>query len=181
MAWLDPFERAGLYVALHAYIAWLAGEADRLPSEALNFFESLGVELPREAPEEVSDYLRRFRASTHRTDLSPIVRTNLENYLKAFYSSAGYSSSEPADSLLTMTAFAARLAIDAYDAHVRGDEETDGLERRLHRFVNTHLLPSLRAVRPPGEEFARAVEELTRLVGEDARTLASKFSRAVDH
>ncbi len=177
MARLDPFERAGLYVALHAYIAWLAGEADRFPSEALNLFASLGVELLREAPEDVSAYLRRFRASTHRIDLSPIVRSNLENYIKAFYSSAGYSSSEPADSLLSMTAFAARLAIDAYTAHIMGDEADDELERRLHRFIQTHLIPVLQHIDPPGEILAGAIHELKRIINEDANSLAARLSR----
>jgi hypothetical protein len=80
--------------------------------EILNLFESLGVVLPRKASGETAEYVRGFRAGVCRTDLNPAARASLPNHLAAFYNMAGYSTDEPADSILTMTAFAARLAID---------------------------------------------------------------------
>ncbi len=180
MAELDPFERASLYVSIHAYFIWLAEGAGEPPIEVLEFFESLGVRLPKEVPKAVADYVRSFRAGVSRTDLSPAARANLQNHLEAFYSSAGYVSTEPADSLLAMTAFAARLAVDAYTASIKGDISADKLERQLHRFINTHLIPTLKHLKPTEEELTHAIDELTRIVSEDAGILASRLSRATD-
>ena len=177
MEGLGSFERANLYVALHIYFRWIAEGGGEPPIEVINFYESLGVQLPTEVPDDVAEYVRHFRAGSCRTDLNPAARSNLQNHLTAFYNSAGYVSTEPADSLLAITAFAARLAIDAYTAQMSGAWNVKDLERRLHRFVNTHLLPTLRVVRPPREEFCRAIDGLTRLLSEDVRTLASKFTR----
>jgi len=178
---LDPFERASLYVSLHAYLRWLAEGAGEPPLEVLNFFESLGVRLPAEVPETVAEYVRHLRAETCRPDLSPAARANLQNHLAAFYSAAGYVSTEPADCLAAMTAFAARLAMDAYKAYIRGDTGAEKIERCLHRFINTHLIPALKHLKPTEEVLAHAIDGLTRIVSEDAGILASRFSRATDH
>jgi hypothetical protein len=177
MAELDPFERASLYVSIHAYLRWLAEGAEEPPIEVLEFFESLGVRLPAEIPEAVADYVRSFRAGVRRMDLSPAARSNLQNHLEAFYSAPGYVSTEPADSLLAMIAFAARLAIDAYTAHIKNEEGAEKLERLLHRFLNTHLIPTLKFFKPPEKEVADAMEQITQLVVEDTRYLASRLSR----
>jgi hypothetical protein len=96
--------------------------------------------------------------------------------LTAFYNVAGYSTEEPADSILTMTAFAARLAIDAYTAHIKNEEGAERLERLLHRFLNTHLIPTLKFFKPPESEVAEAVERIAQLVAEDTRYLAARLS-----
>ena len=75
--------------------------------------------MPRRVSDETAEYVRGFRAGSLRTDLNFAARANLPHHLTAFYNMAGYSTEEPADSILTMTAFAARLAIDAYTAHIK--------------------------------------------------------------
>ncbi len=177
MAELDPFERASLYVSIHAYFRWLAEGAGEPPIEVLEFFESLGVRLPKEVPKAVADYVRSFRAGVSRTDLSPAARANLQNHLEAFYSAAGYVSTEPADSLLAMTAFAARLAVDAYTASIKGDMSADRLERQLHRFINTHLIAALEHLEPRDQSVTGAIKKLAQLVRDDASALATKLSR----
>jgi len=177
MEGFNSFERAGLYVSLHAYLSWVAGGGGGPPVEVFNFFESLGVELPREIGRETSEYVRNFRAGDARDDLNPVARANLPNHLAAFYKASGYVSTEPADSLTTMTAFAARLAMDAYTAHVRGDGEADRVERQLHRFIQTHLLPTLEHVKPPGKVFEEAFDGLVRIVRLDTHFLAERLSR----
>ena len=174
---LNPFERAGLYVSLHAYLSWVAGGGGEPPVEVFSFFEALGIQLPREISRETADYVKNFRAGVSRTDLSPVARASLPHHLTAFYKSAGYLSTEPADSLSAMTAFAARLAMDAYTAHVRGEGDAEGLERKLYRFVNTHLMPALEYLKPEEPAAAEAVKALTELIKEDAETLKAKLSR----
>lgn len=177
---LDPFERASLYVSLHAYLRWLPEGAGEQPLEVLNFFESLGVRLPAEVPETVAEYVRHLRAEMCRPDLSPAARANLQNHLAAFYSAAGYVSTEPSDSLLAMTAFTARLAMDAYTARIKEDPSSDKLERQLHRFINTHLIPVLQHLKPPEEITAHAFTELTRLISKDAKSIAAQLSRRIN-
>ena len=174
---LTSFEKASLYTAIHTYLSWLAGGEGEPPVEILNLFESLGVVLPRKASGETAEYVRGFRAGVCRTDLNPAARASLPNHLAAFYNMAGYSTDEPADSILTMTAFAARLAIDTYTAHIKDDGSAERLERLLHRFLNTHLIPTLTHFKPPEKEVADAIEEITQLVVEDMRYLTARLSR----
>lgn len=175
MAGLNPFERACLYVSLHTYFSWLANGGGEPPVEVLGFFESLGVELPRKVSEETAEYVRGFRAGAVRLDLNPAARANLQHHLTAFYAASGYVTTEPADSLLAMTAFAARLAIDAYTAYVRGDGSADRLERQLHRFVATHLILALEHVKTT-DQATKSVEKLTSLVRDDAAALKARLS-----
>jgi hypothetical protein len=176
MTELTAFERASFYTALHAYLSWLADGNGEPPVEILNLFESLGIVLPRKASSETAEYVRGFRAGYFRTDLNPAARANLPHHLSAFYNMARYSTEEPADSILTMMAFAARLAIDAYTAHIKNEEGAEKLERFLHRFLNAHLIPTLKFFKPPGKEVAEAVERIAQLVVEDAGYLASRLS-----
>jgi hypothetical protein len=176
MAELTAFERASFYTALHAYLSWMADGNGEPPVEILNLFESLGIVLPRKASSETAEYVKGFRAGSFRTDLNPTARASLPHHLSAFYNMAGYSTEEPADSILTMTAFAARLAIDAYTAHIKNEEGAEKLERLLHRFLNTHLIPTLKLFKPPEREVADAMERIAQLVAEDARYLAARLS-----
>ena len=176
MTELTAFERASFYTALHAYLSWLADGKGEPPVEILNLFESLGIALPRRVSDETAEYVRGFRASSFRTDLNLAARANLPHHLTAFYNMAGYSTDESADSILTMTAFAARLAIDAYTAHIKNEEGAERLERLLHRFLNTHLIPTLKSFKPPESEVAEAVERIAQLVAEDTRYLAARLS-----
>jgi hypothetical protein len=177
MTELTTFERASLYTALHAYLSWMADGNGEPPVEILNLFESLGIALPRRVSDETAEYVRGFRAGSFRTDLNFAALANLPHHLTAFYNVAGYSTEEPADSILTMTAFAARLAIDAYAAHIKNEKGAEKLERLLHRFLNTHLIPTLKFFKPPEKEVADAMEQITQLVVEDTRYLASRLSR----
>jgi hypothetical protein len=177
MTELTAFERASLYTALHAYLSWLAEGEGESAVEILNLFESLGIALPRRVSDETAEYVKGFRAGSFRTDLNSAARASLPHHLTAFYNMAGYSTDEPADSILTMTAFAARLAIDAYTAHINNEEGAERLERLLHRFLNTHLIPTLKFFKPPESEVADAMEQITKLVVEDTRYLASRLSR----
>ncbi len=176
MTELTAFERASFYAALHAYLSWLADGEGEPPVEVLNLFESLGIVLPRKASSGTAEYVRAFRAGRWRTDLNPVARANLPLHLTAFYDMAGYSTEGHADSILTMTAFAARLAIDAYTAQVKNEEGAEKLERLLHRFLNTHLIPTLKSFRPPEKEVADAMERIAQLVTEDARHLVVRLS-----
>ncbi len=171
---LDPFQRATLYVSLHTYLKFLA-EGSEAPYEVLNFFESLGVNLPHKISHPEGEYLKNFRAGDHRHDLHPIMRAHLVNHIAAFYRSQGYEVVEPADSLTAMTAFAARLAIDAYFAQFKNPDMFSVLERSLHRFAATHLIPALRCVSLPGTLVAYAVQSMTRLLEEDLKTLSREI------
>lgn len=178
MEGLNAFERASLYVSLHTYMSWAASGKEQAPAEVVAFFENLGVNLPTSTSEISAHYLKSFRAGVHRQDINPTARANLQNHLTAFYTSSGYVSSEPSDSISSMTAFAARLAIDAYLSTVRNDDvSAERLERQLHRFLKTHLIPALEHLKPPGEDLAEAVEKLAQLVKEDASALAMQLSR----
>ena len=178
---LNPFERASLYVALHTYLRWLAEDGGEPPIEVINFFASLGLQLPKEVSDNAVEYVRRFRAGSCRMELNPAARANLQNHLTAFYNSAGYVSTEPADTILAITAFTAHLAMDTHTAHVVGDGGADKLEQQLHRFISAHLLPTLKHLRPPEKRLADAIEELERLVGEDARALSARLSRPMNY
>jgi hypothetical protein len=177
LAELNSFERANLYVALHVYFSWLADSVGEPPVEVLNFFESLGVELPRRVSRETVEYIKRYRAGIFRTDLNLVAREFLKDHLTALYRAAGYVLTEPADSLLAMTAFAARLAINAYISHIKGDKSAEKFERQLHRFIKTHLIPALEHVKPPEKIFSNVVEELTQIIKDDAKLLAARLSR----
>ena len=168
---IDAFHRASLYVSLHTYLKCLA-EGSETPVEILNFFESLDVKLPRKISPAVSEYFRNYRAGAHRDDLQPSMRAHLANHIAAFYRSLGYEVDGPADSLAAMTAFAARLAIDAYFTHLRSPDNALMIEKSLHRFTVTHLIPALLSVRPPDTLTADAVQSVTRLLKDDLKTLA---------
>jgi len=176
LAELNSFERASLYVALHVYFNWLASGVREPPVEVLSFFESLGVKLPRRTSKETAEYIKCYRAGIFRTDLNSVAREFLKDHLTALYRAAGYVSTEPADSLLAMTAFAARLAINAYLSHIQGDGSTEKLEQQLHRFIKTHLIPALEHVKPPEKIFSNAVKKLTQIIKDDAGLLAKRLS-----
>ncbi|MEM3032764.1 MAG: hypothetical protein QXF51_01130 [Nitrososphaerota archaeon] len=96
----------------------------------------------------MSKYLRHFRASDARQGLGQAARAHIPLFIKSFIENTGYTSPEPADSPTSMTAYAARLAIDIYTAQLADVEESKKLERLLHRFVKTHLIPALKTCKP---------------------------------
>ncbi|AFA40048.1 Uncharacterized protein conserved in archaea [Pyrobaculum oguniense TE7] len=75
-----------------------------------------------------------IRASLLREDLDPVTRSLLPKAIAQFYENYGYEVAGEPDSLLAMTAFMAQLAKMPTE---------ESLKAQL-RFLNTHLLPTLR-------------------------------------
>nr|WP_262373911.1 molecular chaperone TorD family protein [Pyrobaculum arsenaticum] len=73
-------------------------------------------------------------ASLLREDLDPVTRSLLPKAIAQFYENYGYEVAGEPDSLLAMTAFMAQLAKTPTE---------ESLKAQL-RFLNTHLLPTLR-------------------------------------
>lgn len=163
---LDPFQRASLYAATLTFFEKLAN-MERTPTEITAFFESLGVDIPDfsdEDLEQAAEYLKMFRASFMRLDMPPLARANLPFHIKSFMDSHGYTAAEPSDGIISMTAFAARLAIDAYAAHLTDGEQALKLERTLHRFNKTHLIPALANARPQNQKASSSDSENSQAV-----------------
>lgn len=167
----DAFNRANLYVSLHLMLSSLA-ENKEPPEEVKAFLDSCGVEVPRISGSS-SRYLANLSATELRRDLTPIAREHLSTHIKAFIEQAGYIPPEPADKLLHMTAFAARLAIDACNKYSLEQEQARKLEKTLLRFVQTHFLPSLENANPP-EDLKNLFQLLIRIVRIDRASLLSK-------
>ncbi len=163
----DAFQRASFYVSVYILLRSLA-DCEKVPEEVEEFLDAVGVEVP-EPNAELARLIQTLAASNVRTDLPPSSRKQLPHHIKAFMTQAGYESSEPVDSILTMTAFAARLAIDAYIKQLTDDREAERIERLLIRFLNTHLLPTLKHAN------SALTETLTQTISEDAQHLAQKF------
>ncbi|MEM1943890.1 MAG: hypothetical protein QXO30_07095 [Candidatus Caldarchaeum sp.] len=180
---LDPFQRASLYASILAFFMKLAG-MERIPPEITAFFESLGVELPEfdgEDLEQAASYVRMFRASVVRLDVSPQARAQLPFHVKSFMEGAGYTAAAPFDGIISMTGFAARLAIDAYAAHLEDREKALKLERMIHRFNKTHLIPMLANARPRNQKLREALQRIARLVEEDSGMLLKQLTGAENH
>ncbi|MEM4560951.1 MAG: hypothetical protein QXS57_05940 [Candidatus Caldarchaeum sp.] len=175
---LDSFQRACLYASILTFFEKLAG-MEKTPPEITAFFESLGVELPEfrgEDLEQAASYLKMFRASVVRLDVSPQARAHLPFHIKSFMDGHGYTAAEPFDGIISMTAFAARLAIDAYTAHLDDGEKALKLERILHRFNKTHLIPMLANARPQNQKLHEALRRIVRLVAEDSGMLLKQLT-----
>ncbi|MEM4374371.1 MAG: hypothetical protein QXI97_05170 [Nitrososphaerota archaeon] len=175
---LDHFQRANLYVSIHIFFEKLA-TGDQPPPEVKNLLESLGVELPSFTDEELelaSRYLSSLRASDVRLDLQQATRTHLRLYIKSFIENAGYIVLGPADSITSMTAFAARLAIEIYIDQMTDGKKYQKLERLLHRFVKTHLIPVLTNANPQNKPLSKTVQELAMLLDEDCDTLLKQLT-----
>jgi len=176
---LDSFQRASLYAAILTFFKKLAS-MEKTPPEIMAFFESLGVELPDlsgEDLEQAAEYLNMFRASVVRLDVPPLARANLPFHIKTFIESNGYTADEPFDGIITMTAFAARLAIDAYMAHLTDGEKALKLERILHRFNKTHLIPALANAIPQNQKLHQAIQKIVQLVVADSDMLLKWLTR----
>ncbi|MEM2096267.1 MAG: hypothetical protein QXR20_06610 [Candidatus Caldarchaeum sp.] len=176
---LDPFQRASLYASILTYFEKLAN-MEKTPTEINAFFESLGVEIPDfsdEDLEQAAEYLKMFRASLVRLDVPPLARANLPFHIKSFIESHGYTAAEPSDGILSMTAFAARLAIDAYAAHLTDGEQALRLERTIHRFNKTHLIPALANARPQNQKLHQSIQEIVKMLTVDSSMLLKKLTR----
>ncbi|MEM1946860.1 MAG: hypothetical protein QXG69_01490 [Candidatus Caldarchaeum sp.] len=175
----DRFQRASFYAAILTFFEKLVNE-ERPPYEITAFFESLGVELPDFSGEDLkqaSEYLKMFRASIVRLDISPVAREHLPSHIRLFMESHGYTAAEPFDGIISMTAFAARLAIDAYTAHLTDGDKALELERTLHRFNKTHLIPALANTKPQNQKLHQAIQEMARLVAADSGVLLKRLTQ----
>ncbi len=169
----DAFQRANLYVSIYVMLRYISS-GEEVPVEVAEFLEAVGVEVPK-SDYELVKYIGTLTASAVRTDLPPASRNQLRQHVKAFMTQAGYEVPETADSLLTMAAFAARLAIDAYVKQLTDEREADRLWRLLTRFLNTHLLPTLRLAKPTNQTAAKTLTTLANIIKEDVQDLAKKF------
>ncbi len=174
---LNPFQRASLYVSIHVLFERLAAK-EGIPVEVRELLESVGVELPSFTDEEleyISKYLNTFRAADVRLDLRPEVNAHLHLHIKSFISAAGYTAPEPVDSLTSMTAFVARLAIDIYTAQLTNSEKAQKLERILHRFLKTHLIPTLTQTKC--KTLTKTIHSITTVLEKDCETLLKQFTK----
>ena len=173
----DAFQRANLYVSIYIMLSCIS-RGENIPEEVAEFLEAVGVEVP-EPDEELAKIFATLSASMVRTDLTPASRNQLPHLIRVFMTQAGYEAPEAADSLLTMAAFAARLAIDAYVKQLTDEREADRLRRLLTRFLNTHLLPTLHLAKPANQTAAKTLTTLTDIIKEDVQDLAKIFQVTV--
>ncbi|MCX8201907.1 MAG: hypothetical protein N3H84_07395 [Candidatus Caldarchaeum sp.] len=168
----EAFHRASFYVSLHVLLKSYA-EKTEPPHEIKAFFEGMGVELA--SVNEVSaEYLADVSASDLRKDLPFIARQHLPSHIKSFIEQSGYTPPDSAEKLLNMTAYAARLAIDAYNDHLRG-EHAYHYEKILLRFLHTHLLPALQNLNTTDENLNKIIAQLVRLLQIDRAKLFARF------
>ncbi|MFN3804665.1 MAG: hypothetical protein ACK4SY_06390 [Pyrobaculum sp.] len=110
-------DRALIYLALVAYFY------DGSVREVLR--EEVGVDMS-------NCDLSALRASLLRKDYDGVTRSLLPRVLTEFYENCGYTPAGEPDSLVTMLAFMAQLAV-----------RPDTLKIQ-HRFLNVHLIPTVR-------------------------------------
>ncbi|MCS7136748.1 MAG: hypothetical protein NZ941_00080 [Candidatus Caldarchaeum sp.] len=172
----SDFQRPNLYVSLHLLLKSFA-EKTEPPTEVKVFFESLGVKLTY-IDDLSAEYLTNLSATDLRKDLPATSRQYLPSHIKSFIEQCGYIPPSSPDRLLNMTAFAARLAIDAYNMKRFNNGNSIMYEKNLLRFLNTHLLPALENIDSPGEELKKTLAALVYLLRVDRASLLAKFVAA---
>lgn len=140
--------RANLYLAMA--LALLNTE------EAIVFSKELGMTL------EGCDR-DTLKASILRVDKDPLTRELLPKTIAMFYERAGYEALQDPDDLSTMFAFMAQLA---------RQENTEALKVQ-HRFLRTHLIPTLKYA----VERCSGLRKLYEIVTEDAEYLKQLLTR----
>ncbi len=133
---------------------------DRGAFYLLVFLVLRGEVPPRELGlEELGCDVSKILASEVRRDLDPVTRSLLPKAIAQFYENYGYEAAEAPDGLVTMVAFMAQLA---------RNPAPDSLKAQL-RFLNTHLLPTLKYA----AELCPALQHLYELLLEDAKMIKS--------
>ncbi len=126
----------------------------------LSIFLILRGELPPSKlglDNDVDCDVTKINASEIRKDLDRVTRSLLSKALAQFYENYGFEAEERPDNLVTMVAFMAQLA---------RIESEESLKGQL-RFLNTHLLPTLKYA----VEICPSLRQIYEILAEDAKTL----------
>jgi len=91
------------------------------------------------------------------SEIRKVTRSLLSKALAQFYENYGFEAEERPDNLVTMVAFMAQLA---------RIESEESLKGQL-RFLNTHLLPTLKYA----VEICPSLRQIYEILAEDAKTL----------